>query len=102
MFFFTKFTFFATFPTFWCAFFLFLALLAQIVTSEILTAPKNRHLYCLIDANNSKATKYVSNEDQLILYNFIKIPTIGTIYQQREVSKPTAIDRVGAVLYHNH
>ena len=54
------------------------------------------------EMNNSKATKCFSNEDQLILYNFIKIPTIGTIYQQREVLKPTAIDRVGAVLYQSH
>ena len=56
----------------------------------------------MINAYNLKATKYVSNKDQLILYNFIKIPTIGAIYQQREVLKPTAIDRVGAALYQNH
>ena len=54
------------------------------------------------EMNNSKATNCFSNEDQLILYNFIKIPTIGTIYQQREVLTPTAIDRVGAVLYQSH
>ena len=54
------------------------------------------------EMNNWKATKCFSNKDQLILYNFIKIPTIGTIYQEREVSKPTAIDRVGAVLYQSH
>ena len=52
--------------------------------------------------NNLKATKCFSNEDQLILYNFIKIPTIGTIHQQREVSKLSVIDRVGAVLYQSH
>ena len=56
----------------------------------------------MINAYNLKATKYVSNKYQLILYNFIKTPTIGTIYQQREVLKPAAIDRVGAVLYQSH